>query len=379
MFFQQFPNTNYSIQNDAIQTNVKDYFRYVDVIDKLAQKSFSYQKVQVLDSERPDSLSLRLYGTTDYYWTFFIVNDFLKEGLSAWPKGDSEIKNHISKQFKDLSAFRFPVEPNLDGQGNRKLLNGIPILNKDYLPNLYLCKNIGIGTHGSLSGTMFAIGNIVDYDPDNALIWINTEVKDGIPSEGFYSTNKYLRQAPFDFRPGPGPAIEAEWTPLSKNKVLFENPTGSSYSIQFLLNVDQRVDIDLPGPDVAGTISSINGKTQAETIALRQQYIDELREVAIRFRPGGGYDDMSSDILDARYDFTPSQVFKDGALAPAHYYDPTDIEEEISQYDAAADSPYYVSNSEDILEQNEARKELKVVSPGRIQSFAREFKRLLNE
>ena len=88
---------------------------------------------------------------------------------------------------------------------------------------------------------------------------------------------------------------------------------------------------------------------------------------------------MSSDILDASYDFTPSQVFQDGALAPAHYYDPTDIEEEISQYDAAPDSPYYVSNSEDIIEQNEARKELKVVSPGRIQSFAREFKRLLNE
>lgn len=387
MFFQQFPNTNYSIQNDAIQTNVKDYFRYVDVIDKLAQKSFSYQKVQVLDSERPDSLSLRLYGTTDYYWTFFIVNDFLKEGLSAWPKGDSEIKNHISKQFKDLSAFRFPVESNLDGQGNRKLLNGIPILNKDYLPNLYLCKNIGTGSYASHSGTMFAIGNIVDYDPDNALIWINTEVKDGIPSEGFYSTNKYLRQAPFAFWPAPTPAIEDEWTPLSKNKVLFENPTGSSYSIQFLLNIYSDLDA-LPNTEfnrkwlqdnAPGTISSISGKTQAETIALRQQYIDELREVATRFRPGGGYDDMSSDILDASYDFTPSQVFQDGALAPAHYYDPTDIEEEISQYDAAPDSPYYVSNSEDIIEQNEARKELKVVSPGRIQSFAREFKRLLNE
>ena len=139
MFFNQFPKTAYSVQNNGIQSVITDYFRYVDVIDQLAQSTYTYSTLDILDSERPDTVSHRLYGTTDYYWTFFITNDFLKDGLSAWPKGDSEIKNYIANQYKNISAFRFPFG-DADNNERRSTLIGIPIKNEAYLPYLRLCK-----------------------------------------------------------------------------------------------------------------------------------------------------------------------------------------------------------------------------------------------
>ena len=49
MFFKQFPKTTYSIENDAIRTEITDYFRYVDVVEKFADDLYSYQKVDIID------------------------------------------------------------------------------------------------------------------------------------------------------------------------------------------------------------------------------------------------------------------------------------------------------------------------------------------
>ena len=43
----------------------------------------TYNKYTILSGDRPDVLSYRLYGTVDYYWTFFFMNPHIKE--SGWP------------------------------------------------------------------------------------------------------------------------------------------------------------------------------------------------------------------------------------------------------------------------------------------------------
>ena len=78
-FFKQFPLSNIAIGQEI--KKVVDIFRHVDVNDILADEISSYQYYEVLDGERPDNVSQKLYGTTDYYWTFFILNESLKRGL----------------------------------------------------------------------------------------------------------------------------------------------------------------------------------------------------------------------------------------------------------------------------------------------------------
>ena len=342
MFFNQFPKIAYSVENNGIQSVITDYFRYVDVIDKLAQSTYTYSTLDILDSERADTVSYRLYGTTDYYWTFYITNDFLKDGISAWPKGDSEIKNYIANQYKNISAFRFPFG-DTDRDGRRSTLIGIPIKNEAYLPYLRLCKVIA---NEGESNQVFSSAKIVDYDPNMSLIWIdNSDVtwfSDDNTTGGLNS------------QVGDGGTNDTTYSALSKTKMFY---SGSSdvFTVQFISDGTLQVD------------------------ALRTSFIEELRATAQRFKPNAFFDTLPANILDKRYTLTSTQYWKDGSLAPAYYYDTESVNEEISEFNAGPEATNYVSIYDETIEENDLRRTIKVVNPIYIESFAREFKKLLNE
>ena len=104
-FFKNFPTRQYDIQSTGETVNVKDIFRHVDVDDIAADPYINYTYYKVTSGERPDVVSQKLYGTTDFYWTFFIVNDFLKEGIGAWPKSEQELERYITKQYDNRSVL----------------------------------------------------------------------------------------------------------------------------------------------------------------------------------------------------------------------------------------------------------------------------------
>ena len=83
-FFNDFPIIKYRFGDDD---QSKVYFEnmsvYVDNIDQIADNATYYTKYTILDGDRPDTLSYKLYGTVDYYWTFFLLNTSLRE--SGWP------------------------------------------------------------------------------------------------------------------------------------------------------------------------------------------------------------------------------------------------------------------------------------------------------
>ena len=338
MFFNQFPKTQYSIENNAIQSVITDYFRYVDVIDRLAQNTYAYSAVDILDAERPDTLSYRLYGTPDYYWTFFITNDSLKDGITAWPKGDSEIKNYIANQYKNISAFRFPFGE-LDSNGNRSTLLGIPIKNKSYLPYLRLCKLID--ESGGGGQRVFSSAKIVDYDPNKSLIWIdNSDVT-------WFSEN-----ATVNAQVGDGGTLDTLYSSLSKTNMFYDGAS-ADFTVQFISD---------------GTI-------QVNT--LRNSFIDEIRLSAERFQPNSSSE--ISEILDVNYILESTQYWKDGSLAPAYYYDSVNTTEEISEFNSGPEATNYVSIYDDMIEENDERRIIKATAPQYIESFIREFKHLLNE
>lgn len=106
-FFSQFPRVNYDIANDGIKTELTNMFRYVDVRDPLIDNVATYTFYEINDGERPDVVSNRLYGTPDYYWTFFAINDFLKDGLNAWPKSYRQFESMLKQDYGDFSTLVF--------------------------------------------------------------------------------------------------------------------------------------------------------------------------------------------------------------------------------------------------------------------------------
>jgi len=127
-FFNQFPVRTYDADKDGIQDTVTDIFRYVDVDDNRIDSISSYIFYEIEDGERPDIVSQKLYGTPDYYWTFFVINDSLKHGLEDWPMSTQEFNDAMEENFSQFSSVQLrmntqenqPVEffDDIDLQGN---------------------------------------------------------------------------------------------------------------------------------------------------------------------------------------------------------------------------------------------------------------------
>jgi hypothetical protein len=106
-FFKQFPKINYDLYDQNDLKLITDIYRHVDVKEIGIDPFVSYAYYEINEGDRPDNVSQQLYGSTDYYWTFFIINDALKEGLSAWPQSTLGLERYITQEYDQYSVLTF--------------------------------------------------------------------------------------------------------------------------------------------------------------------------------------------------------------------------------------------------------------------------------
>ena len=82
-FFKDFPKVDYRFGNNEQPVRWQDLSVYIDAFDQVQEYGAFYMDYQIQNHERPDQVSMKLYKTTDYYWTFFLMNDHLRE--QGWP------------------------------------------------------------------------------------------------------------------------------------------------------------------------------------------------------------------------------------------------------------------------------------------------------
>lgn len=70
---------------------------YVDVLDQMKEDLSFYQDYTILSGERPDVVSQKLYNTPDYGWTFFLMNDHLRE--SGWPINRETLRDRVKERY----------------------------------------------------------------------------------------------------------------------------------------------------------------------------------------------------------------------------------------------------------------------------------------
>ena len=96
-YFNNFPKVDYRF-GDQSTTNVFQHLgTYVDVIDQVKDYSVYYQTFNIRNGERPEQLSYSLYRDTDYYWTFYLLNDHIRE--SGWPIRDADVYAKAQKYY----------------------------------------------------------------------------------------------------------------------------------------------------------------------------------------------------------------------------------------------------------------------------------------
>ena len=105
-FFRQFPYTTYDFTGHGVTTSVVDLFRNVTASSDIKlDPSISYTTYTIINGERPDTVSHALYQDTDYFWTFFIVNDSLKAGLPAWPLSESNLNEYLTREYDSYGVI----------------------------------------------------------------------------------------------------------------------------------------------------------------------------------------------------------------------------------------------------------------------------------
>lgn len=116
MFFNRFPNTKYDFDGQGKFQNIKNIFRSVRALPEFLDTFTSYKLYDVINGERPDIVSARLYGTSQFYWTFFVVNDFLHDGYRAWPMSQQDLLQYFETQYEGFVITTDPkIVPDADG------------------------------------------------------------------------------------------------------------------------------------------------------------------------------------------------------------------------------------------------------------------------
>jgi len=82
-FFRNFPIVAYDFGNETEPAIFQDISAYIKVIDDIKDDIAFYTTVHIQDYDRPDNFSYKLYGTTEFYWTFYYLNTDIRE--SGWP------------------------------------------------------------------------------------------------------------------------------------------------------------------------------------------------------------------------------------------------------------------------------------------------------
>ena len=109
-YFNKMRSISYTFGNEPYPTVIEDLSTYVDILDQIKDNVNFYNYYEILEGDRPDVLSQKIYGASDLHWTFFLLNDNLRE--QGWPLSILDLDRVIKHNFPD---FVLTTTANLTG------------------------------------------------------------------------------------------------------------------------------------------------------------------------------------------------------------------------------------------------------------------------
>jgi len=123
-YFRNFPLVDYNFGNEISPALFQNLTTYVDLVDRVSDDISVYETYTIMDGERPDSLSYKLYGSTDYYWTFYFLNESLRR--QGWPIGQQEVYTLGAKYYPNTVVSTKDALTEIDNDSfNKFYLNDI--------------------------------------------------------------------------------------------------------------------------------------------------------------------------------------------------------------------------------------------------------------
>lgn len=106
MYFKQFPKINLRNGTGATSgTSVAvDILRRVGFSETGKTGSEQFFEYNIKDGETPESLSNRIYGSSNYHWVILMFNNII-DPLFDWPLSRTKFEKFLKKKYKGVSLY----------------------------------------------------------------------------------------------------------------------------------------------------------------------------------------------------------------------------------------------------------------------------------
>lgn len=96
-YFRNFPLITYKFGDETTETLFQDLSAHVDLFEQVSDQVSFYEYYTIIDGERPDTLSYKLYNTVDYYWMFSLLNPQLI--YQGWPLTTNQLYTYATDLY----------------------------------------------------------------------------------------------------------------------------------------------------------------------------------------------------------------------------------------------------------------------------------------
>ncbi len=104
MYFANIRDVIIDVDGSGNRDILKNLTSKAKVSDSLINNAGFYQTVTVIDGERPDHLSQRLYNSSEFHWTFLLLNPQIKNIWDDWPMSSSQLIEYCTNKYQYLAA-----------------------------------------------------------------------------------------------------------------------------------------------------------------------------------------------------------------------------------------------------------------------------------
>ena len=284
-YFKKFPKVEYFFGNQTTSNQFQHIGTYIDVLDQVKKYSVYYETYNIRNGERPEQLSYSLYGDVNYYWTFYLLNDHLRE--SGWPIRDADVYPKAQQYYPNKVSHVTGV---VQKQGIKAFADGNDV-NVTWVPTdelVPLCKSetFKVGNYvyfssSKVAGQILAIDQkmgAISHDAmgirsesvDRAMETISEEDAINVKADPDYEPlARYERieieknydefDAPHHYEDASGNWVWPDWAEKYPNGLIRSNVNTinsiSNYQRFLEINQEQQI-ISVVKKDVIGTIIS---------------------------------------------------------------------------------------------------------------------------
>lgn len=172
-YFQDFPVVDYYFGNEESTTRFQHLGTAVDILEQVKQYSVYYQTYEIQNGERPEQLSFKLYDDVNYYWTFYLLNDHIRQ--SGWPIRDAAVWDYIQTYYPNTvivtPAVTQPKTPRILDTGDELKIQWVG--SGQQIP-LCQSKEFVVGAYVWFEASN-VVGKILKIDQQTGFMWTDAK------------------------------------------------------------------------------------------------------------------------------------------------------------------------------------------------------------